>query len=63
MPMDMYENLVKVHTDKDVEVKWEDLEESQKTIRSHARSIAKICGSGKNEGEGNTDQCRKNVSS
>ena len=45
MPIDMYSKLVKVHTDKNIEVGWEELEAAQKTIRSHSRSLAKICGS------------------
>ena len=63
MPMSMYSNLVKVHTDKDIEVTWEDLETAQKEIRSHSRSLAKITGLGSNEGENNIDRCHQNVSS
>merc|ERR1712240_951418 len=59
----MYSKLVKVHTDKDIEVNWDQLEEAQKVIRSHSRSIAKITGLGVNEGENNIDRCHQNVSS
>ena len=55
MPMDMYSKLVKIRTDKDTEVSWEDLEE----IRSHSRSLAKITGLGVNEGEKNVDSMWK----
>ena len=60
MPMDMYGKLVKTHTDKEKEVTWKDLEEAQKVIRSHSRSLGKICGLGQNEGDRNTDRCHQN---
>ena len=63
MPMEMYRKLVRAHTGKDREVQWKDLEEAQKTIRSHSRSLSKICGLGKNEGERNMDRCHQNLSS
>merc|ERR1711867_161661 len=63
MAIEMYEKLVKTHTDKDREVTWKELEEAQKAIRSHARSLGKICGLGLNEGERNIDRCNQNLSS
>ena len=42
MPMVMYQKMVQTHTSKDKEVKWARLEEAQKLVRSHARSLAKI---------------------
>ena len=63
MPMDMYGKLVRTHTDKDREVTWKDLEEAQKLIRSHSRSLGKICGLGTNEGDRNTDIYHQNLSS
>ena len=63
MPMDMYGKLVKTHTDKDKEVTWKQLEEAQKVIRSHSRSLGKICGLGQNEGDRNTDRCHQYLTS
>ena len=63
MPMEMYSKLVAAHTEKDIKVGWEELEEAQKTIRSHSRSVANIFRLGSNEGETNVDRCHSNVSS
>ena len=45
--------MVKTHSSKDEEVKWERLEEAEKFIRSHARSLAKVFKIGCNKGERN----------
>ena len=63
MPMDMYRKLVTSHTQKDQEVNWQDLEEAQKLIRSHARSLGKIFNLGTNEGDNNRERCHQNLSS
>ena len=34
MPVDMYENMIVKHTEKDKEVKWKELEEAQRTVTS-----------------------------
>ena len=41
MPLTMYSKLVEDHTSKDKEVSWDELEDAQKMIRSHSRSIGK----------------------
>ena len=63
MPLSMYAKLVESHTDKDKEVSWNDLENAQKVIRSHARSMGKILNIGENEGERNVARCHSNLSS
>ena len=63
MPLSMYSRLIQTHTVKDKELKWEDLEEAQKVIRSHARSMGKVLNIGENEGERKVMRCHSNLSS
>ena len=63
IPLAMYSEMVEAHTCKDKEVKWEELEEAPKTIRSHARSLGKIFKIGENEGDRNVSRCYSNLSS
>ena len=52
MPLQTYAKMVKSHTGKDREVKWQDLEEAEKLIRSYARSLGKILKIGEMKGIG-----------
>ena len=61
MPLTMYSELVEEHTAKDKEVSWEELEEAQRIIRSHSRSVGKILNIGDNEGERNVTRCYSNL--
>ena len=61
MSLDIYAQLVEAHTSKDKEVKWEDLEEAQKVVRSHSRSLERIWNVGENEGERNVVRCHSNL--
>ena len=63
MPMAMYQKMVQTHTSKDKEVNWARLEEAQKLVRSHTRSLAKIFKIGTNRGERNQTRCHANLSS
>ena len=53
MPLQLYHKMVKVHSDKDKLVTWKQLEEAQKSVRSHARGLAKIFNLGGNKGDRN----------
>ena len=63
MPLEMYTKIIEKHTIKDREVQWSEIEEAQKAIRSHARSLGKILRIGENEGERNVNRCYSNLAS
>ena len=63
MPMVLYQQMTATHTSKDEEVTWSRLEEAQKLVRSHTRSLARIFKLGSSKGERNEARCFENASS
>ena len=60
MPLEMYEKVTERHTTKDKIVDWNHLRESQKTITSHARALAKVFRIGAALGPRNQARCHNN---
>ena len=60
MPMALYQQMTATHTSKDEEVTWSRLEEAQKLVRSHTRSLARIFKLGSSKGETNEARCFEN---
>ena len=63
MPLELYAKQVEAHTSKEKEVRWQELEEVQKVVRSHSRCVGKIWNVGENERDRNVVRCHSNLSS
>ena len=63
MDGDTYDKMAVKHTKEDIKVEWKDLEEAQRTLRSHGRCIARIFGLGEMEGPRNRARRYQNLSS
>ena len=55
--IDMYEKLGKNHTDKDREIRWEDVMFKQRRITGFTRGICKAMGVGESWGSRNIERC------
>ena len=63
MDRDTYVKMAVKHTKEDIKVEWKELEEAQRTLRSHGRCIARIFGLREKEGPRNRGRYYQNLSS
>ena len=63
MDRDTYVKMAVKHTKEDIKVEWKELEEAQRTLRSHGRCIARIFGLREKEGPRYRGRYYQNLSS
>ena len=63
MDRDTYDKMAVKHTKEEIKVERKDLEEAQRTLRSHGRCIARIFGLGEKKGPWNRAKSYQNLSS